>query len=251
MFLEMKLQEVSFDELGRQTLMVYYYGLLSHLAETMDISSKILNDEFRTTLQETFDYDTEEAITWEFSIQEALENDSYDTTTTFFQHGYDAYPLIKKHAYDAVIQDYTALVRHLQVFESNNVNIVAPDIPSVVSPTSQIDDVKNTEVDVSDYQFDQNLIDELMTNDWGSKYSTLSTDDLAIISDVMNTSAYENQELYVVNDVRPAFMAKTGGKWNKFSKEYTAKWEQPLTKAIQSSLLEIIWKHKAKKICNH
>jgi len=68
--------------------------------------------------------------------------------------------------------------------------MVAPDIPSVISPISLIVGVENTEIDVSDYQFDQNWIDELTTNEWGAKYSSLKTDDLTILSDVMSTIEY-------------------------------------------------------------
>lgn len=235
-FLEMKLEQVSFDELGRQTLMVYYYGLLTHLAESMDVSSKILQDEFRTTLQDTFQYDVEEAITWQFSIQEALENDSYDTTTTFFQHGYDAYPLIENHKYDAIKEDYTALVNHLQVFESENLNMVVPDIPSKMSPISLINEPDNLSSNVVEYKFDQKLIDELMINNWGAKYPNLSTDDLTVIADVMNTLEYENQELEIVNDTRSKFRSKPGGDWNYFAEEYRVKWKRKLTKAIRVSL---------------
>ncbi|MBM7617957.1 uncharacterized membrane protein YhaH (DUF805 family) [Weissella uvarum] len=222
-FNELELDQVSFDEFGREVLANYYYGLLSALADNEMINDGIKNSEFKARLVEVFDYSKEDA--------ENLANKIIETTNNqveyIYNHGYDQYENLEEDQMNAVLQDFKQLVVDLKATADNSTQDTDDNDKIDMSVEKLF--VSNQETDsLAVPELNQNLLDEFIHNDWFSQYAHFDMFELQKLIEQWDMPDFKTLD----TNERRAVMDAADGSWNALVDELDTDYLQRIGNAL-------------------
>ncbi|RRG17758.1 hypothetical protein D3P96_06270 [Weissella viridescens] len=253
-FDEMELQNVALDDLGSQTLMVYYYGMLVHLGHADDVDNKLVLNQFTRDLMEYFDYSMDEAVEWALNIEHFVETQEYDTTNVLFEHGYEALDDLNDGEQAEVKKDYSDIVDHLKAYEAENPDAVPEE---QVSPMEDLmhgsqDSSETQENDDSGHwSLNVDLINQFIENDWFQQYEELNEKKLEKLSEQWSKLSFENFSLDRSNEVSMNLSQAQLEQWNNLVYEYIGSYQDSIKFVIDGSWGSEVSDELKKKLTNN
>lgn len=252
-FDEMELQNVALDDLGRQTLMVYYYGMLVHLGHDDDVDNKVVLNQFTRDLMEYFDYPMDEAVDWALNIEHFVETQEYDTTNVLFEHGYEALDDLNDGEQAEVKKDYSEIVDHLKAYEAENPEAVPEKQVSPMEDLthgSQDSSATQADEDNGHWSLNVDLINQFIENDWFYRYEDLNEKKLEKLNKQWNKLSFENFSLDRRNEVTMSLSQAQLSRWRNLADEYGTQYEESLTKSIKTNWSDNLTQELQNKLIN-